>query len=104
MPGDKEPLVTALFHAVNRNPRMREVYVKYLSMWKLSGGGLFNQFVDVSKFRKYGSWGALEYQNQDINTAPKYLGLMDFIDKNPTVAVNHSCWKKLLAQNSYNHQ
>jgi hypothetical protein len=32
---------------------------------------------------KWGFWGALEYQNQDINTAPKYLGLTDFIRANP---------------------
>jgi len=58
MPADKEPLVTALFHAVNRNPRMKGVYLEYLNMWKASGGELFNQFVDVSRY-KYGSWGAL---------------------------------------------
>jgi len=26
-------------------------------MWKASGGELFNQFVDVSRWDKYGSWG-----------------------------------------------
>ena len=84
MPADKEPQVTALFEAVNRNPRMRNVYVNYLNMWKASGGTLFNHFVDVGAYSKYGSWGALEYQNQDPNTAPKYLGLMDFIAQNPS--------------------
>lgn len=29
MPADKETQITALFQAVNRNPRMREVYLKY---------------------------------------------------------------------------
>ena len=90
MPADKEPQVTALFEAVNRNPRMRDVYAKYLNMWQASGGKLLNQFVDVSKFSKYGSWGALEYQDQDPNTSPKYLGLMDFIARKPSVVrINH---------------
>jgi len=44
-------------------------------MWKASGGELFNQFVDVSRWDKYGSWGALSNKN------PKYQGLMDFIKK-----------------------
>ena len=79
MPADKEPQVTALFNSVNRNPRLRSLYVEYLNIWKESGGGLFNQFVDVSQFSKNGNWGALEYQDQDPSTAPKYLGLMDFI-------------------------
>ncbi len=83
MPADKEPKVTALFHAVNRNPRIKGVYLEYLNMWKASGGELFNQFVDVSRWDKYGSWGALEYQNQELSKAPKYQGLMDFIAKNP---------------------
>ena len=82
MPADKEPQVTALFQAVNRNPRMREVYLEYLDTWKQSGGALFNQFANVGPCSKYGCWGALEYQNQEPSTAPKYLGLMDFIDKN----------------------
>ena len=79
MPADKEPQVTALFLAVNRHPRMREAYLKYLNMWKASGGGLFMHYYDVGLFTKYGSWGALEYQNQNPSTAPKYLGIMDFI-------------------------
>ncbi len=82
-PADKEPRITQLFGAANRNPRMREVYRAYLNQWQSSGGKLFNQFVDVSRSSKWGSWGALEYQNQDINQAPKYLGLMDFINANP---------------------
>jgi hypothetical protein len=82
-PSDKIDKMTTLFTAVNRNPRMREVYKAYLNQWKQSGGKLFNQFNDVTAPSKWGFWGALEYQNQDINTAPKYLGLTDFIRANP---------------------
>lgn len=88
MPADKEPQVTALFQTVNRNPRMREVYVEYLNMWKESGGALFSQFVNVDQCSKYGCWGALEYQNQEPSTAPKYLGIMDFIEKNLADSAN----------------
>ncbi|NJP08708.1 MAG: hypothetical protein HC866_03860 [Leptolyngbyaceae cyanobacterium RU_5_1] len=82
--GDKEPQVTKLYTEVNRHPGMRQVYKAYLDQWKASGGKLFNQFNDVYPPSKWGNWGALEYQNQDINTAPKYLGLMDFINANPS--------------------
>ncbi len=82
-PQDKVAKMTTLFTAVNRSPRMREVYTAYLNQWKQSGGKLFNQFNDVAAPSKWGFWGALEYQNQDINTAPKYLGLTDFIRANP---------------------
>jgi len=52
----KEPKVTALFHAVNRNPHERSIsrVLKYVE----GSGELFNQFVDVSRWDKYGSWGA----------------------------------------------
>lgn len=102
MPADKEPQVTALFHAVNRHPRMREVYLDYLNMWQESGGELFNHFTDVSRYTKHGSWGALEYQNQDLTTAPKYLALMDLIDKNQAITVSSSGLRKVPDQSSHN--
>ena len=83
-PDDKVARMTDLFTEVNRNPRMRDVYKAYLDQWQASsGGGDFNQFNDVTGSSKWGFWGALEYQNQNPSTAPKYLGLMDFINANP---------------------
>lgn len=82
---DQQPQMHDLFLAVNRNLRMRDLYKAYLDQWQQSGGILFNQFVDVNASTKWGYWGALEYQNQDINTAPKYLGLMDFIEEQSQV-------------------
>jgi hypothetical protein len=43
-----------------------------------AGGDVFVHYTDVSPFTKYGDWGALEYQDQDPDTAPKYQALMDF--------------------------
>lgn len=80
----KEPQVTALFTAVNRHPRMREVYQEYLKLWQQVGGGLYNQYYYVGNFSKWGSWGALEYQDQDLKQAPKYQSLIDFIQANPS--------------------
>lgn len=82
--GDQEPQATALFNQVNRHPRMREVYQEYLKLWRQVGGGLFNQYHYIGGFSKWGSWGALEYQNQDLKQAPKFQGLMDFIQANPS--------------------
>jgi len=35
-------------------------------MWKASGGELFNQFVDVSRWDKYTAVGELWVQNQEL--------------------------------------
>ncbi len=82
-PDDKVAKMTDLFTEVNRNPRMKDVYKAYLDQWQASGGSDFNQFNSVTAPSKWGFWGALEYQNQDPSTAPKYLGLMDFINAKP---------------------
>jgi len=71
--------LTNLFVATNRDAGMRQVYADDLNRWKTSGGGLYMSFTHVTKFNKYGSWGVLESQNQDIATAPKMLGLMDYL-------------------------
>lgn len=83
MPDAQKDQITALFTAVNRHARMRDLYRDYLTQWKSLGGGVFNQYHSVGGCSQYGCWGALEYQDQDISTAPKYMGLMDFIQANP---------------------
>ncbi len=77
--GDQEPQMRERYAQINRHPRMRQIYRKYLQQWQQGGGGLFCHFVDVDWPSRHGFWGALEYQNQDVQTAPKYLGLLDFI-------------------------
>jgi hypothetical protein len=71
--------LTALFIAANRSPRMQAIYVEYLNLWRTNGGGIFFHLENVSAPTRAGSWGALEFQDQDTTTAPKYLGLMDFV-------------------------
>ena len=84
VPSDKEKQLNDLFLAASRSPRMRDLYNEYLNLWKASGGGLLNQYTDVSAYVKWGHWGLLEYQDQPISTAPKYQGVLDFIKANPT--------------------
>lgn len=72
--------VTHLFIEANRHPRMGELYTEYLTQWQELGGGLFMNFSSTSEFSKWGSWGVLEYQDQDVTTAPKYQALVSFIE------------------------
>ena len=75
--------VTSLFKAANRSPRMTALYAQYLQNWITAGGDMFVHFTDVTSFTKYGNFGALEYQDQDPNTAPKYQALMTFAAQHP---------------------
>lgn len=68
--------ITNLFIAANRDPRMGELYEEYLETWNNLGGGLFVHYYDVQQSSKSGSWGALEYLDQD--SSPKYDALIDY--------------------------
>jgi hypothetical protein len=57
---------------------MTALYAQYLANWVAAGGDGFIHYSNVTAYTKYGSWGALEYEDQDPATAPKYQALMTF--------------------------
>lgn len=75
--------LVSLFEQVNRSPRIQDLYSEYLQDWKNAGGDMFVHYSDVTSYTQYGSFGALEYQDQDPATAPKYQALMNFAGQNP---------------------
>jgi len=70
--------LTALFTAVNRHPRMKDLYLQDLANWRDAGGGLFVAFASTARPSKWGNWGVLEHDGQDPATAPKYQALKQF--------------------------
>jgi hypothetical protein len=70
--------LTALFTAVNRDSGMRPLYNEYLQNWVSSGGDMFVHYADVSSYTSYGSFGALEYQDQDPGASAKFAALTTF--------------------------
>lgn len=80
--------LTELFLKANRHPRMKALYTAYLNQWKTMGGKMMVNFTSVNPGSQYGSFGMLEYQNQDPTTAPKYQALMEFIAAN-SIHIQH---------------
>jgi hypothetical protein len=72
--------LTQLFMATNRDPQMSAIYTAYLNQWHNLGGGLFVNFTYVDGFSQWGNWGVLEYQDQSLDTAPKYRALVDYMN------------------------
>jgi hypothetical protein len=72
--------LTQLFHAVNRHPKMKALYLRNLKDWEDAGGDLFCVFSSVGRPSKWGSWGVLEYAAQDPAQAPKYQALREYLD------------------------
>lgn len=56
--------ITNLFVAANRDPRMGNLYSKYLNAWRVAGGELFVNFTSMGQYGRYGSWGVLENSSQ----------------------------------------
>jgi hypothetical protein len=74
----------SIFDAANADPRMGPLYTSYLDAW-MDNGDEFAHFYNVGRWGRFGRWGALEHQDQDPATSPKFMAIMGFIDDNP-------CW------------
>lgn len=70
--------LTKLFHAANRHPGMRDLYLQNLADWRDAGGELFCAFSSMALSSKWGNWGLLENTAQDPATAPKYRAVREF--------------------------
>ncbi|MCC7255635.1 MAG: hypothetical protein IT467_06840 [Dokdonella sp.] len=75
--------IETLFTSANRDARMGTAYATHLADWRAHGGELFMHFSASGDYGKFGSWGAVEYLDQQ-NT-PKQQALLGFINANP-------CW------------
>ncbi len=75
--GLNPPWAQAMINA-QRHPLMYDAYIANMREWKDAGGSLFTAFNYVSTPSKWGSWGQLEYMDQDIAEAPKFRALLEF--------------------------
>jgi hypothetical protein len=73
--GENVDAATRVFMAANRHERMGRIYRRYLDSWELEGGGLCSLFSSVEGWSKWGSWGLLEYFDDDT---PKFRAVDDW--------------------------
>jgi len=73
--------LTNFFIELHRQPGFYDRYMEMLNAWQDEEGTrtLFMNFSDIGKPSKWGSWGVLEYVDQE--SSPRYDALIDFIDK-----------------------
>lgn len=69
------PLQTALQISAQSDPRMEELYVKYLETLFNNSMTMTNLFSNVGRNSKYGSWGHFEYVDSRWNESLKWLGI-----------------------------
>jgi len=77
--------VSGFFGAANRDPRMGDMYARYMNLWKDNGGRLNAIYNSVSPSNNDGSLGTKEYQTQPRSEAPKFDAILSFVETTP-------CW------------
>ena len=76
-----KPRLRQLFNEANRDPRMKERYIRLLNAWKnLSGEGttLFTAYTLPQSYYRFGNFGIKEHLNKQRTESPKYDGVMSF--------------------------
>ena len=78
--GENNDALTVLLQAANRHQRMGAMYTLYLDAWRDAGGDVMCIFSSVGRWSKWGSWGLVEYVDDDT---PKYRAVLDWNRANP---------------------
>lgn len=73
----KDPAVLNLFMSIQKDPRMRDAYQRYLETWQAGGGGLMLHFYGIGQPEPKNFFGMLDHLHQP--STPKYLALMDYL-------------------------
>ena len=76
---ENDDRLTKLFHAANRHPGMKELYLQHLRDWNAAGGDLFCVFSSMGRYSKWGSWGLLEHPGEDPS-APKLQAIREYLE------------------------
>jgi hypothetical protein len=71
--------LTDLLNAANRDARMGAIYTKMFNTWFSVNNDMFVAYSYVGSYSRYGSWGALEWQDQSVASAPKFNAIMDYL-------------------------
>jgi len=76
--GENNELLSNLLQAANAHPRMAEIYQRYYRAWDAAGGDLLCYFSSVSQWSKWGSWGLLQFADDDPKQSPKFMATMQW--------------------------
>lgn len=68
-----------LLNAVNRDPRMGEMYTYYLDQWNAAGGKTMTLYNDTGPSTKWGYWGLKESYRDD--NAPKFRAVQSYLER-----------------------
>jgi hypothetical protein len=71
--------LTNILNAANRDRRMGGIYTRMLTTWYALNNDIFVAYSYVGPYSRYGSWGALEWQDEPVADAPKFKAIADYL-------------------------
>lgn len=77
--------VTIFMEAMNRDPRIFDVYRIHLELAKSKGLWTHNPYTDTSPWSRFGQWGHLELLEQAPATSPKYSLMLEHASLHSTL-------------------
>ncbi len=66
---------------MNRTDESATLYANYYAAWESAGGDLVCHFSSVGAWSKWGSWGLLQYADDDPSQSPKFAATMEWARK-----------------------
>lgn len=81
--GRRPPYLKA-FQRAQSHPRMYDLYREMFDTWFEAGGSTFVAYAYTGPNNHNGAWGKLQFQDQDIGTAPKYRAMIEAVGQKPT--------------------
>jgi hypothetical protein len=76
--GENDARLTNLFERANADTRIGALYDPYFAAWRKAGGDCFCYFSSTGDWSKWGSWGAVQWADEDPMRSPKYRALVRF--------------------------
>lgn len=73
--------IVNLFHEANASERMGKIYRQLFEAWTKAGGDLFCHFSSISLWSKWGSWGLMQYYDDDPLKFPKFVATLQWAKK-----------------------
>jgi hypothetical protein len=70
--------LTKLLLAANADSRIAKLYGRFFDAWVKEGGDLFCHYASVDQWSKWGSWGTLQYSDDNPAQSPKFMAIMQW--------------------------
>jgi len=69
--GENNSALEELFKQANKSERMGQIYKRYFAAWSAAGGEEMCLFSSTGRWSKWGSWGLMQYYDDDPADYPK---------------------------------